>query len=167
MTSFVIKKILGGESSGIPLDPTPGKDPTFVAGVHEHLGIHSQVTSSPLLVLNSTTGEHAVLFSVYDPDFGCHGFSYLVLVKFTIAAGCGVPSFVLNQPGCATTKTCGTTVSAAGPGASSGFVTTNKGAFSGHSAVGAGEAGLQGVDIGPIANTGSPNFVPLWWKEQK
>ncbi|HEX5855586.1 MAG TPA: hypothetical protein VFZ57_08195, partial [Thermoanaerobaculia bacterium] len=164
MSAFLIQRIVGGESAGIALDPT---DPTFSAGVHEHLGTHSQLTSSPLLILDTTTGQHQVFFSVYDPDFGCHGFSYVVVVKFTIAAGCGEPSFSPNPAGCAGTKTCGTTVYAAGPGASSGFVATEKGAFGAQTALGSGDARLTRFDRAPPVPPGAPFFVPLWWKEQK
>jgi hypothetical protein len=159
MSSFVIQRILGGESNGIPLSsapcPGPGCDPTFVAGSHEHLGIHTQVTSSPLLVINATTGENVALFTVYDPDFGCHGFSYIVSVSFTIAGGCGAPTFGVI------------TVSPAGEGASSGFVGTTDSGFTSQSGLGSSDARLFHVNLPPAAKPGSPTFSPLWWKEQK
>jgi hypothetical protein len=153
MSSFVIQRIIGGETAGIPLDPT---DPTFIAGVHTRLGVHAQVTSSPLLIINSDVGEqNQVLFSVYDPDLGCHGGTHLVIVKFTIEGGCGAPVF-------------GTTTAYwAGEGASSGFVGTASSGFAAKSGLGQGESKLIPVELPPAAKPGSPNFVPLWWKEQK
>lgn len=158
MSSFIKQIIIGGESAGIPLSSAPcpglGCDPTFVAGSHEHLGIHTQVTSSPLLVMNFSTGKHEALFSVYDPDWGCHGFSYVVVVEFTIT-GCAAPEIGVI------------TVSPAGEGASSGTVGTDEGSESAQSGLGSAEAKLFHVDLGKAAKPGSPNFVPLWWKEQK
>ncbi|MDL2718745.1 MAG: hypothetical protein PT977_13415 [Acidobacteriota bacterium] len=158
---YVISKVIGGETIGIPLQsgPCPGLtcDPTYIAGVHTRLGIHSQVTSSPLLVGNVSSPAQSVFFTVFDPDFGCNGYSYVIKVEFTIAAG-AAPAFSGVNP---------TTVYAAGPGASSGFVVTDKGAFVGQSGVGKQVAKLFKVDIPTPSLPGAPNFVPVWWKEQK
>ncbi len=151
LAGHVISKVIGGESTGIPLQLT---DPTYVAGVHTRLGIHAQVTSSPLLVGNVASPTQAVFFTVFDPDFGCNGYSYVIKVEFTIAAG-AAPAFGV------------TTVYAASPGAASGFVVTDKAAFVGQSGVGKGQSKLVKVDIPQPQLPGSPNFVPVWWKEQK
>jgi prepilin-type processing-associated H-X9-DG protein len=158
MSSYVIKKQIGGETAGIPLQLT---DPTYSDGsgpdpVHTRLGIHTQVTSSPLLIIDQSTDVHEALFSVYDPDYGCNGYSYIIIVKFKLASECAVP------PAFDTT-----TVYAAGPGAASGFVVTKDSLFAAKSGVKKNDASLFKVDVPPAALPGAPNFVPVWWKEQK
>ncbi|MGE5716017.1 MAG: hypothetical protein ACM369_05155, partial [Acidobacteriota bacterium] len=167
---FVISKAV----AGIPLQLT---DPTYSDGsvnpLHTSLGIHTQVTSSPLLVGNATSSTQDVFFTVFDPDYGCNGYSYVIRIKFTIkqdALGNMLPpSFNPNVAGCESTvpPSCGTTVYAAGAGAASGFVVTDKGAFVGQSGVGKNEASLVKVDIPQPSLPGAPNFRPVWWKEQK
>ena len=129
-------------------------DPTYVAGAHTRLGIHTQVTSSPLLVGNVTSSKQHVFFTVFDPDFGCNGYSYVIDVEFTISAG-AAPTFSA------------TTVYAAGAGAASGFVVTENGAFIGQSGVGKNEATLIQVNIPKPSLPGAPSFRPVWWKEQR
>jgi hypothetical protein len=167
---FVISKVVGGNGEtrddgtialGIPLQtgPCPGPtcDPTYVAGVHTRLGIHSQVTSSPLLVGNVTSTTQDVFFTVFDPDWGCNGYSYIIKVEFTIDTTSHRPVFSATP----------TTVYAAGAGAASGFVVTEKGAFSAQSGVAKNEATLVKVDIPKPSLPGAPNFRPVWWREQK
>ena len=154
LASQVISRVIGGETTGIPLQLT---DPTYVAGVRTRLGLHTQVTSSPLLVGNSASPAQAVFFTVFDPDYGCNGYSYVIRVEFTVSKGLP-PAFASVNP---------TTVYAAGAGASSGFVVTGKGAFVGQSGVGKNQASLVKVDIPSPSLPGAPNFVPVWWKEQK
>jgi hypothetical protein len=145
----VISKVI----AGIPLQLT---DPTYSA-VHTSLGIHTQVTSSPLLVGNATSATQDVFFTVFDPDYGCHGFSYVIKVEFEISGG-SAPVF---------SATNAATVYAAGEGAASGFVVTDKGAFVGQSGVGKNQATLVQVDIPKPSLPGAPNFRPVWWKEQR
>jgi hypothetical protein len=155
LAANVISKVIGGETTGIPLDPTSS---TYAPG-HTRLGIHTQITSSPLLVGNASSSSQEVLFTVYDPDYGCNGFSYIIIVKFTLVAGCGAPVFDATVGG--------TTVIDAGAGAASGFVVTQAGAFVGQSGVGAASSTLISVAIPTPSLPGAPNFVPLWWKQQK
>ncbi len=150
-SAHVISKVIGGETTGIPLQLT---DPTYIAGVHTRLGIHSQITSSPLLVVDSSSTKQNVFFTVFDPDFGCNGFSYVVNVEFTISAT-SVPGFSA------------TTVIPAAPGAAAGFVVTDQGAFIGQSGVGKGESTLVQIHIPTPQLPGHPNFRLGWWKEQK
>jgi hypothetical protein len=154
MAPHVISKVIGGETTGIPLQVT---DPTYVAGVHTRLGIHTQVTSSPLLVGNVNSTTQDVFFTVFDPDFGCNGYSYVIKVEFAISGG-SAPVF---------SATNATTVYAAGAGAASGFVVTDNGAFVGQSGVGKNQATLVKVDIPKPSLPGAPNFRPVWWKEQR
>ena len=154
MAPFVISKVI----AGIPLQPT---DPTYSDGsggqpVHTSLGIHTQVTASPLLVGNFTSSTQDVFFTVFDPDYGCHGYSYVIKVEFEIS-GSAAPAFSATP----------TTVYAAGAGAASGFVVTESGAFVGQSGVGKAEATLVQVNIPKPSLPGAPNFRPVWWKEQK
>ena len=92
--------------------------------IHTRLGIHTEVTSSPLLIIDESTNLHEALFSVYDPDYGCNGVSYIVILKFTLPGGCGAPP-----------QFDATTVLYAGPGAASGFVVTKDGLFAAKSGV--------------------------------
>ena len=149
----VLKLKIGGESDGIPLETT---DPTYINPGHTRIGISSQVTSPPLLVLNTTPKNQKALFLVYDPDFGCFGYSYIVIVDFDLGADCGVaPHF--NTA----------TVYAAGPGAASGFVIADNKLFASKSGLQTETAGLFQVPV-PISQLqGAPAFVPVWWKEQK
>jgi hypothetical protein len=100
-----------------------------------------------------TSPRQTVFFTVFDPDWGCNGFSYVIKVEFGIA-GAAPPIFGA------------TTVYAAGAGAASGFVVTDKGAFVGQSGVGKNQATLVKVDIPAPSLPGAPNFLPVWWKEQ-
>jgi hypothetical protein len=143
----VLQKVIGGETNGISLSTS---DPTYSSG-HTRLGLHTQLTSSPLLVVNLVTGSHEALFTAYDPDFGCTGYSYIIAQKFTAS-----PLAFAT-----------TTVYAAGPGAASGFVVTAKGAFAPKSGIGNASATLYQVNIDRPSLPGTTNFVPLWWKEQK
>ena len=145
--------------AGIPLQTT---DPTYSDGsggkpVHTSLGIHTQVTSSPLLVGNVASATQDAFFTVFDPDYGCNGYSYVIKVEFEISGG-SVPTFSATNP---------TTVYAASPGAASGFVVTKDAAFVGQSGVGKNEATLVKVDIPKPSLPGAPNFRPTWWKEQR
>jgi hypothetical protein len=178
LSTFIISKKLGGPSTGpcptlpatddlgicLSTDPVGGTnhDPTYADGstpgipIHTRLGIHSQFTSSPLLILNAVTDEPEVLLSVYDPDYGCNGYSYIIITKLKLSADCDVaPAFDT------------TTVYAAGPGAASGFVTTTQGSFAGKSGPKTTDASLFNVGGLPPPPAGRPIFVPVWWKEQK
>ncbi|MFI5121067.1 MAG: hypothetical protein ACHQM4_11670, partial [Thermoanaerobaculia bacterium] len=192
LAPFVISKVV----AGIPLNPTcfgpgpdpaPGYDPTFSDGlgssachpnagfvVHTSLGIHTQVVASPLLVGNSTSTTQRVFFTLFDPDYGCSGYSYVVGVQFTVGQTDSFgnllpPSFVPSAPGCESTvpASCGTTVYPAGAGAAAGLVVTDKGAFVGQSGVGKNAATLVEVPIPAPQLPGQPSFRPVWWKEQK
>jgi hypothetical protein len=157
LTSYVRTIRIGGESAGIPLELT---DPTYSDGsstpLHTRLGIHTQVTSSPLLVNDPSTDLHEAFFSVYDPDYGCNGHSYIVIVKFTLPGGCNAGPLIGT-----------TTVASAGAGAASGFVVTKDNLFAAHSGVKENSAALVKVAVPPAALPGAPNFLPIWWKEQK
>ena len=84
---IVAPNVISQPIAGIPLQPT---DPTYsLTSVppHTSLGIHTQVTSSPLLVGDpDSTKPQDVFFTVFDPDIGCHGFSYVIKVEFAIDA---------------------------------------------------------------------------------
>ena len=148
---FVIGKVI----AGIPLQVT---DPTYdLSSVppHTSLGIHTQVTASPLLVGNAKSTNQSVFFTVFDPDWGCNGYSYVIKIEFTIDVTSHEPTFGA------------TTVYAAGPGAASGFVATDKGAVTAQSGVAKNEATVVKVDIPKPALPGATTFRPVWWKEQR
>jgi hypothetical protein len=166
MASHVISEVIGGETTGIPLQLT---DPTYIVGgptPHTRLGIHSQVTSSPLLVSSTTSPTQTVFFTIFDPDFGCNGYSYVIKVEFAVSGG-SPPTWGPSGSPAGFTASQATTVYAASPGASSGFVVTDTGAFVGQSGVGKKTAKLVKVDIPPLLPAGGAHFVNVWWKEQK
>jgi hypothetical protein len=103
---------------------------------------------------NALTTKQTVFFTVFDPDWGCNGYSYVIKAEFSIDSS--------SQPSFGTT-----TVYAAGAGAASGFVVTEKGAFVGQSGVKKNEATLVQVDIPKPSLPGAPTFRPVWWKEQR
>jgi hypothetical protein len=115
---------------------------------------------------NAASPTQDVFFTVFDPDFGCNGYSYVLKLEFAIS-GSGVPTWGPAGSPPTFTATQATTVYAAGAGASSGFVVTDKGAFVGQSGVGKNMATLVKVDIPKPSLPGQPNFTPIWWKEQK
>jgi hypothetical protein len=190
LDGHILKEVI----AGIPLsptcfgpgpDPAPGYDKTYSDGLgptpchpeasfvaHTSLGIHTQVTSSPLLVGNASSPTQTVFFTVYDPDYGCTGFSYVLKVEFAISAPGVAPlgskptwGPAGSPPGFTASQA--TTVFAAGAGAASGFVVTDTGAFVGQSGLGKGVSTLVKVEIPTPQLPGAPNFVPVWWKEQK
>ncbi len=73
--------------------------------------------------MGSATTKQTVFFTVFDPDWGCNGYSYVIKVEFKLDASTQEPTFGT------------TTVYAAGAGAASGFVVTEKGGFIAQSGV--------------------------------
>jgi hypothetical protein len=185
----VIRKVIGGATT-CPLggggddSPTDGiclqtTDPTFKVGEHERLGIHTQVTASPLLVTDVNSTIQSAFFTVFDPDIGCHGFSYVVALSFEINGGAPPtlrPNGVVNGVACSSTvdelgnprtPNCGTTVYPAAAGAASGFVVTSEGAYIAQSGVGSGVSTLVPVDIPHPLLPGHPEIHKVWWEERK
>ncbi|MEO8054157.1 MAG: hypothetical protein ABI768_03325 [Acidobacteriota bacterium] len=153
---FVVKQRIGGEvAEAIDLpagDPALTGTPAFTK-----LGIHTQVTSSPIMIVDQTgKGLEQALFLLYDPDNGCNGISYVVILTFKIPANCDKPAVAQIQ------------VFGAGPGAASGFTLTSDKLFASKSGVGKGQtAGLQQVDVPVNTLSGAPAFMPIWWRDVK
>ncbi len=156
MDTYILKQLVGGD---VPeaLDLPPG-DPAL--GSHTKLGIHTQVTSSPIMIVDNTgKGEQQALFLLYDPDNGCFGISYVAILTFKVPANCG--TFDKN-------KFTQIQVYGAGPGAASGFTLTADKLFASKSGVGRGQsAGLQEVNVPVNTLSGSPSFLPIWWRDVK
>jgi hypothetical protein len=156
---YILKQRVGGE---VPeaLDLPPG-DPGFTeTPPRTKLGIHTQVTSSPVMIVDVTgVGEQQALFLLYDPDAGCNGRSYIAILTFQVATGCGRfkdSAFIKID------------VFGAGPGAASGFTVAAGELFASKSSPGgAGGAFLYRVNIPVNTLTGPPSFQPLWWRDVK
>ncbi len=88
---FVLKQRIGGEfSDAIPLPP--GRPGSLVDRPETKLGLRTQVTSSPLMVVDNTgTQEEKAIFRLYDPDAGCNGSSYVTILPFFSAPKCTAP----------------------------------------------------------------------------
>ncbi len=151
---YMIKQLVGGEvpeALNLPIGD-PALSPT-----RTKLGPRTQVTSSPFMAVDqSGKGEEQALFLLYDPDNGCYGRSYVVVLTFKIPGNCKPPNVVQVQ------------TYGAGPGASSGIAITSSGGYAGQSGVGSGaSAGLFKTEITPDVTSGAPAFFPVWWRDVK
>jgi hypothetical protein len=124
------------------------------------LGPRTQMTAPPFMIVPiSGSGTYRALFLVYDPDaIGyCRGFSYVVVIPFTLT-NCDVVTV--------DTSGGGVVVAPAGEGAGSGFAMAGGQIVIGKSGLGQGqEAGVVATDIN-IADWGPGGAVrPIYWKE--
>ncbi len=160
---YVVKQRVGGEvPDAIPL---PAGDPALTTG-QTKLGPRTQVTSSPLMVVDSTgiQAEKAI-FLLYDPDTGCNGTSYVVILTFQSGTTCTAPTI---GPAPGSPLTTGIETLGAGPGAASGITLTDKSLFAAKSGVGIGSsATLTPVPIDINSLAGTPTFQPVWWRDVK
>ena len=154
LQQFVVKQLVGGEvPPGLPLPPD---DPALTV-TRTHLGPRTQVTASPLMVVDNTgLQKQKALFLLYDPDNGCTGRSYVVILTFQVSTACAAPAIT-------------SIVSiGAGVGAASGFTLTDNKLFAAKSGVGRGEnAGVIEVPVPVNTLAGIPQFVPVWWRDVK
>jgi hypothetical protein len=119
------------------------------------------MTAPPfLLVPNVGSGavDYRALFLLYDPDaIGyCRGFSYIVVIKFTLNSDCDKVTIPVDS----------ITVSPAGEGAGSGFAMAGGQIVIGKSGLGPGQK--AGVVITPINIAGwnpGGNVTPVYWRE--
>ena len=153
LNTYMIKQQIGGEGAGIDL---PLGDPSIGPG-RAKLGPRTQLTSGPVMVVDNTgKGEEQMLVLLYDPDSGCNGQSYVVVVTFKVAANCGKPtlSSVVSY--------------GAGSGAASGFTLAGEKIFASQSGIGQGQtAGLREVPVPVNILSGAPSFQPVWWRDVK
>ena len=160
---YVVKQRIGGEvPDAIPL---PAGDPALTTG-QTKLGPRTQVTSSPLMVVDSTgTQPEKAIFLLYDPDTGCNGTSYVVIITFQSGTTCTAPTI---GPAPGSPFTTGIQALGAGPGAASGITLTDKSLFAAKSGVGIGaSATLTPVPIDINSLAGVPTFQPVWWRDVK
>jgi len=146
--------------------PLPALDPLLALG-QTTLGPRTQVTSAPLMVVDSTgVGNEKAVFLLYDPDAGCNGRSYVVILNFSSSPLCSAPVLAPdpNKPGMTTAiETYG-----AGVGAASGITLTDKGLFAAKSGIGRdASASLTAVPVPINSLSGIPTFVPVWWRDVK
>ena len=130
----------------------PAGDP----GGAGNLGPKTQLTSSPFLLVPITgVGESQALFLVYDPDNGCNGQSYVVIVSFRVDA-------------CSTITVTQTDVFGAGAGAASGFALAGSEIVVAKSGVGRGaKADLVKPGVNLLTYGGLGNVTPVYWRELK
>ena len=160
---YILKQRIGGEvPDAIPLPPG---DPALATG-QTKLGPRTQVTSSPIMVVDSTgTGAENAIFLLYDPDTGCNGTSYVVILTFQSGTACTAPTI---GPASGSPNTTGIVVLGAGPGAASGITFTNTGLVAAQSGVGpTASASLVSIGIDIKALAGVPTFQPVWWRDVK
>ncbi len=119
-------------------------------------GKRTQLTAPPfMLVPKSGTGSNTALFLLYDPDIGCNGFSYVVVVDFEGDSTCkpGTPTYKAYE---------------AGVGAASGFTIAGDKVLVSKSGIGEGQqAGLYEPPNITAAIGGIPTPKVRWWKELK
>ncbi len=132
-------------------------DPTTKQPVSITLGKHTQMTAPPFILASTDPANtpNTALFLVYDPDLGCHGNSYVIVVDFDGDAGCK-PANVKY------------TVYSAGEGAASGFTIAGKKVLVAKSGIGEGQrAGLYEPPNISAAIGKNPLPKVKWWKELK
>lgn len=162
LQQYVVRQRIGGEyPDALPLPPG---DPTLSAS-HTKLGPNTQVTSSAILIVDSTgTGSENAIFLLYDPDAGCTGTSYVAILTFS-APACDAP---VIGPKTGSSATTGIVTLGAGPGAASGITLTDTQLFAAQSGVGAAaSAGLKNVPVNINSLAGNPTFSPIWWRDVK
>ena len=119
-------------------------------------GNRTQLTAPPfMLVPKSGTGSNTALFLLYDPDLGCNGFSYVVVVDFEADTTCkpGTPVYKAYD---------------AGVGAASGFTIAGDKVLVSKSGIGEGQrAGLYEPPNITAAIGGTAVPKVRWWKELK
>jgi hypothetical protein len=151
---YVLKQRIGGEfADAIPLPPG---DPALATG-QTKLGLRTQVTASPLMVVDNTgTDEQRAIFLLYDPDAGCNGSSYVTILRFFSPSSCAAPQIS------------GIETQWAGPGAASGITLTDTKLFAARSGIGRdASATLTQVPVDVNTLSGIPTFVPVWWRDVK
>jgi hypothetical protein len=125
-----------------------------------NLGVRTMMTSSPfLLVPGDGNGTANALFLLFDPDVGCNGWSYVVIVSFSLTA-C-TSDFSINP----ISKV---DVFSAGAGAASGFALAGTEVVVAKSGVGKGaSAGIVKPGVNITAYLGLGNIAPVYWRELK
>ncbi len=109
-----------------------------------------------MVVDNTGIAKEKAIFLLYDPDSGCNGTSYVVILTFLSDSTC-------SEPAVASIETLG-----AGPGAASGITLTSDKLFAAKSGVGRGQsAGLTEVPVPVNTLSGIPTFQPVWWRDVK
>jgi hypothetical protein len=130
-------------------------------------GLRTQMTAPPFLLVPITPtfksptkaeeqSDFQALFLLYDPDaIGyCRGFSYVVVLSFTLNSGCETVTVDKTE------------VYEGGEGAASGFAMAGTKIVVGKSGVGSGQkAGVFETPINILSYGGFGNVTPVYWKE--
>ena len=112
-----------------------------------------------LLVSLTGTNSNKGLFLVYDPDDGCQGHSYIVILSFTPPTDCTSVGVLVTG---------GVSTFDAGTGAAAGFAIARNEIIVSKSAVGeGGQASILVPNIGASGLGSAAAFQPVWWKELK
>ena len=140
--------------------PTPTGTPaptTTPIPPNTYMGPRTQVVASPLLLVSqSRSNTDKAIFLVYDPDRGCVGNSYVVVLEFTPATTCDDITVNAIQ------------VFDSGAGAASGVTLAQGEPVSAQSGPGeGGKAGLFKPDL-PVGSLSlNQRYPPIWWRELK
>ena len=134
------------------------EDPDPANHVSRTFGPNTQLTAPPFMLVPRTgRGSITALFLLYDPDYGCHGNSYIAIVDFTGNDTCSLDSADAKPKAVD-----------AGEGAASGFTIAGDKVLVSKSGIGQGERAYltSPPDIAASIGGAAPPRVK-WWKELK
>jgi len=134
------------------------EDPDPANHVTRTFGPKTQLTAPPFMLVPRTgRGSITALFLLYDPDYGCHGNSYIAIVDFAGNDTCSLDS--------ADAKPIAVD---AGEGAASGFTIAGDKVLVSKSGIGQGERAhlVSPPDVSASIGGPAPPRVK-WWKELK
>ena len=110
-----------------------------------------------MLVPRSGRGSVTALFLLYDPDYGCHGNSYIAIIDFAGNDTCSLGSSDVTYKAVD-----------AGEGAASGFTIAGSKVLVSKSGVGEGQRASLYEPPNIAASIGNlPEVRVKWWKELK
>lgn len=133
-------------------------DPDTTTHKFRTLGTKTQLTAPPfMLVPRSGSGSVTALFLLYDPEYGCHGNSYIAIVDFAGNNSCSLGSSDVTFKAVD-----------AGKGAASGFTIAGNKVLVSKSGIGQGERAYLDSPPDIAASVGgTPEPKVKWWKELK
>jgi hypothetical protein len=121
------------------------------------------------MVVDSTgLGNEKAIFLLYDPESGCNGTSYVVILNFFSNPRCSAPIIWPDPNPTAAPSSTGIETYGAGPGAASGITLTDQGVYAAKSGLGRdSSAKLEAVPVPISTLSGIPTFQPVWWRDVK
>ncbi len=133
-------------------------DPDPTTHVYRTFGTKTQLTAPPfMLVPRSGRGNVTALYLLYDPEYGCHGNSYIAIIDFAGNDTCSLGSSDVTFKAVD-----------AGEGAASGFTIAGSKVLVSKSGIGQGERAHLTSPPDIAASIGGPAPPRVkWWKELK